>query len=125
MESTEFLGQQGPHPECPPDQQQAVARVASWLNQIEIYFSILQRKALTPNDFASLAAVEDRLLSFQQHYESIARPFEWKFTRRDLTNLLHKIKRQPHNSTPLASLARRCVRVYGQRGGVRSRQPHC
>ena len=76
---------------------------ASWLNQIEIYFSILQRKALTPNDFASLAAVEDRLLSFQQHYESIARPFEWKFTRRDLTDLLHKIKKQPHNSTPLAA----------------------
>ena len=47
---------------------------ASWLNQIEICFSILQRKALTPNDFASLAAVKDRLLSFQQHYQSIAHP---------------------------------------------------
>ena len=76
---------------------------ASWLNQIEICFSILQRKALTPNDFASLAAVKDRLLSFQQHYQSIARPFEWKFTRRDLADLLHKLKTQPGDSTRLAA----------------------
>lgn len=64
---------------------------ASWLNQIEIYFSIIQRKALTPNDFTSLAAVEERLLAFQQRYESIAKPFEWKFTRRDLAVLLDKM----------------------------------
>ncbi len=49
---------------------------ASWLNQIEIYFSIIQRKVLTLNDFASLAEVEDRLLRFQEHYEQIAAPFE-------------------------------------------------
>ena len=61
---------------------------ASWLNQIEIYFSIIQRKVLTPNDFASLAEVEDRLLRFQEHYEQIAVPFEWKFTRADLDALL-------------------------------------
>lgn len=65
---------------------------ASWLNQIEIYFSIVQRKVLTPNDFPSLAAVEQRLLAFQTHYEAIARPFEWKFTRRDLAALLDKIR---------------------------------
>jgi hypothetical protein len=47
---------------------------ASWLNQIEIYFSIVQRKALTPNDFRSLAAVERRLLAFQRHYETLAHP---------------------------------------------------
>ncbi len=61
---------------------------ASWLNQIEIYFSIIQRKVLTPNDFASLAEVEDRLLRFQEHYEQIAAPFEWKFTRADLNALM-------------------------------------
>lgn len=61
---------------------------ASWLNQIEIYFSIIQRKVLTPNDFASLAELEDRLLRFQEHYEQIAAPFEWKFTRADLDALL-------------------------------------
>ena len=64
---------------------------ASWLNQIEIYFSIIQRKVLTPNDFTSLAAVEERLLAFQQRYESIAKPFEWKFTRRDLAVLLDRM----------------------------------
>ena len=64
---------------------------ASWLNQIEIYFSIVQRKVLTPNDFPSLAAVEERLLGFQAHYEAIAQPFEWKFTRRNLAELLNKI----------------------------------
>lgn len=61
---------------------------ASWLNQIEIYFSIVQRKVLTPNDFASLTDVEGRLLAFQHHYESLARPFEWTFTRHDLATLL-------------------------------------
>lgn len=64
---------------------------ASWLNQIEIYFSILQRKALTPNYFPSLEAVQERILSFQRYYETIASPFEWKFTRRDLDALLGRI----------------------------------
>jgi hypothetical protein len=64
---------------------------ASWLNQIEIYFSILQRKVLTPNDFLSLANLTERILCFQERYEKIAQPFEWKFTRKDLYNLLHKL----------------------------------
>lgn len=64
---------------------------ASWLNQIEIYFSIVQRKALTPNDFSSLGDVENRLLRFQDYYQSIAKPFEWKFTRADLDHLLKKM----------------------------------
>ena len=68
---------------------------ASWLNQIEIYFSIVQRKALTPNDFPSLADVQDRLLGFQSYYESIAKPFEWKFTRHDLLELLTSIEPLP------------------------------
>ena len=65
---------------------------ASWLNQIEIYFSIVQRKVLTPNDFASLAAVEQRLLAFQDHYAAVAQPFQWTFTRRDLSRLLAKLQ---------------------------------
>lgn len=64
---------------------------ASWLNQIEIYFSIVQRKALTPNDFSSLGDVENRLLRFQDFYQSIAKPFEWKFTRADLDHLMKKM----------------------------------
>lgn len=64
---------------------------ASWLNQIEIYFSIVQRKVLTPNDFPSLAAVRERLLQFQARYEHAAKPFQWTFTRRDLAVLLAKV----------------------------------
>ena len=64
---------------------------ASWLNQIEIYFSIVQRKVLTPNDFSSLTELEQRLLAFQSHYERTASPFQWTFTRRDLQTLLTKI----------------------------------
>jgi DDE superfamily endonuclease len=64
---------------------------ASWLNQIEIYFSIVQRKVLTPNDFCSLGAVKDRILRFQEHYERLAKPFEWKFTRKELKKLLGKL----------------------------------
>ncbi len=64
---------------------------ASWLNQIEIYFSVIQRKVLTPNDSLSLADIKDRLLKFQKHYECVATPFEWKFTRKDLANLMHKL----------------------------------
>ena len=63
---------------------------ASWLNQIEIYFSILQRKALTPADFATQDAVAERILGFQDHYQAIARPFQWKFTRRDLQRILQR-----------------------------------
>ena len=63
---------------------------ASWLNQVEIYFSVVQRKVLTPNDFTDLAEVEARLLAFQNHYEQIATPFEWKFTRADLRRVLDR-----------------------------------
>lgn len=72
---------------------------ASWLNQIEIYFSILQRKVLTPNDFRSLQELAQRLLAFERHYQTIAQPFEWRFTRQDLNAWLHKLRR------PLAKAA--------------------
>jgi transposase len=75
---------------------------ASWLNQVEIYFSIIQRKVLTPNDFASLTEVEDRLLRFQEHYERIATPFKWKFTRDDLGCLLTKLE-EKRNALPVAA----------------------
>ena len=64
---------------------------ASWLNQIELYFSIVQRKALTPNDFDSLDTLSERLLRFSDHYRQIAEPFDWTFTRSDLDQLLAKI----------------------------------
>lgn len=63
---------------------------ASWLNQIEIYFSIVQRKVLSPNAFSGLDALAQRLLEFQCYWESIAQPFQWKFSRRDLAKLLSR-----------------------------------
>jgi DDE superfamily endonuclease len=67
---------------------------ASWLNQVELYFSIVQRKALTPNDFASLEELGERLLSFGRRYRGIARPFQWTFTRRDLDRVLARVEAQ-------------------------------
>jgi hypothetical protein len=64
---------------------------ASWLNQAEIYLSVVQRKVLQPNDFDDLAALEQRLLGFGRHYQQIAQPFEWKFTRHDLHRLLERL----------------------------------
>jgi hypothetical protein len=71
---------------------------ASWLNQVEIYFSVIQRKVLTPNDFPSLDAVAKRLLEFESYYEQIAKPFEWKFTRVELEELMAKLKSSPEHA---------------------------
>ena len=69
---------------------------ASWLNQVEIYFSIVQRKVLTPNDFSSLDEVAERLLAFQERYEEIAIPFAWTFTRSDLNRLMKRLAAKEH-----------------------------
>ena len=68
---------------------------ASWLNQVEIYFSIVQRKVLSPNDFNDLDAITDRLSAFETRYNQTARPFKWKFTTTDLDDLLARLDRQP------------------------------
>ena len=59
---------------------------------MEIYFSVVQRKLLTPNDFHSLALLEEALLAFQQRYEKSAAPFKWTFTREDLTKLMIRLR---------------------------------
>jgi hypothetical protein len=64
---------------------------ASWLNQAEIYLSIVQRKVLTPNDFSDLETLKRQLLAFGRRYEQIAQPFEWKFTRADLDRLAQRL----------------------------------
>jgi len=76
---------------------------ASWLNQIEIYFSIIQRKVLTPNDFDSLEMLANRLERFEHHYGIIAKPFEWKFTREDLAKLVQRLHQQPQATVALAA----------------------
>ena len=64
---------------------------ASWLNQAEIVFSITQKKAISPNDFASLEELASTLLAFVDRYNQSARPFNWKFTAADLARLLDRI----------------------------------
>jgi len=64
---------------------------ASWLNQIEIVFSVIQRKVLTPNDFTDLAEAQQRLLAFQARYQQAAAPFDWRYTRSDLDRLLRRL----------------------------------
>ncbi len=68
---------------------------ASWLNQIEIFFSILERKVLRPNTRESLFEVEDGILAFQDRYQERAGPFEWKYTRADLAALLDRLATSP------------------------------
>ena len=68
---------------------------ASWLNQIEIYFSILQRKVLTPNHFQSLKDLERTILAFQERFSMLRQPFRWRFTRDDLRRYLNKLERVP------------------------------
>ncbi len=64
---------------------------ASWLNQVEIYFSILQRKAINPNDFADLDQLSERIIGFQDLYNATATPFDWTYTRDDLNAFLNRL----------------------------------
>jgi hypothetical protein len=77
---------------------------ASWLNQIELYFSIVQRKAMTPNDFASLPVLARHLIDFGQHYRTVAQAFEWTFTRAKLDAVIEKIARH-QRAAPVALAA--------------------
>jgi hypothetical protein len=63
--------------------------------KVEIYNSIIQRKVLTPNDFADLGEVERRLAAFERRYEQSAAPFKWKSTRNDLALLMKKLADKP------------------------------
>jgi hypothetical protein len=64
---------------------------SSWLNQIELYFSIVHRKALTPADFPSVTALEQRLYQFQYAYNQKAEPFRWRYSRTDLEAYLERL----------------------------------
>ncbi len=64
---------------------------ASWLNQVEIYFSILQRKAISPSDFADLDHLAEHVLAFQERYNTAAEPFDWTYTRDDLNAFLRRL----------------------------------
>jgi transposase len=76
---------------------------ASWINQVEIYFSILQRKAIATGDFASLDHLAARILAFQHRYNTTAKPFDWRYSRNDLNDYLARLRRHDHESTPKAA----------------------
>jgi transposase len=77
---------------------------ASWLNQIEVVFSVIQRKVIRPADFADLAELANRLCRFEQRYNQTARPFDWRFTTKDLSGLLERLDAyQPQAQCSLAA----------------------
>jgi transposase len=78
---------------------------ASWLNQIEQYFSILQRKVLTPNDLYSLPDLVERILAFGQRYSTVGKPFAWTFTRKELDRRLRDPLLQLDSPTLLRTAA--------------------
>nr|WP_245939197.1 transposase [Actinacidiphila glaucinigra] len=61
---------------------------ASWTNQIEIFFLIVQRKVVSPDDFPDLVQVRNRVRAFEDRYNTAAQPFQWRFTTSDLDDLL-------------------------------------
>ena len=67
---------------------------ASWLNQVEVYFSMLQRKVLTPNDSADLQELELRIRLYEELTNRGPKPFDWKFTKYDLFDLLQRLARR-------------------------------
>ena len=77
---------------------------ASWLNQVEVVFSIIQRKVIKPSDIGDAGALAARLLAFQHRYNTTARPFDWKFTRAGLNDLMRRIDaRRGHGTAALAA----------------------
>ena len=77
---------------------------ASWLNQVEIYFSIVENKALAFSDFDDLDAAAAHLLAFEERFNATATPFNWKFTRNDLDAMLRRMAAHDPQ-TPKASAA--------------------
>ena len=88
---------------------------ASWLNQIELYFSILQRKVLTPNHLDSLGELIERIHGFGQSYSGLDKPFAWRFTRQDLERRLNDPRLQPEpvaTYLPPPNITRRVVSLH-------------
>ena len=59
---------------------------ASWMNQVEIWLSILARKLLRRGNFTSLANLEAKILDFIEYYNrTMAKPFKWTYKAKPLT----------------------------------------
>lgn len=57
---------------------------ASWLNQIELFFSILERRLKRRGEFASADELADRIIAFIKDYNKRATPFRWTYNGRPL-----------------------------------------
>src|SRR6266487_2845370 len=62
-----------------------VPKHTSWLNQIEIWFSILVRRVIKRGNFRSVDALQERILAFVAYFNQTAKPFRWTYTGRPLT----------------------------------------
>jgi hypothetical protein len=72
---------------------------ASWLNQVEIFFSVIQKKVVSPNDFPGLEVLSETLLAFIARYNQTAGPFSWKYTAGDLADLIRRISEHEKQDT--------------------------
>jgi hypothetical protein len=77
---------------------------ASWLNQVEMHFSILQRKVLTPSDFMGRAEAAEGLVNFGRLFAREAEPFNRSFARADLRKMLAKLYAAEHTEASLAPM---------------------
>ncbi|MCP4343994.1 MAG: IS630 family transposase [Desulfobacterales bacterium] len=84
---------------------------ASWLNQVEIYFSIIQRKVLTPNDFDSLDTVQERLALYEKLSNRTPKPFDWKFDRKKLAEFIKKTRDKDHTGLELDRRANKNLNI--------------
>lgn len=57
---------------------------ASWLNQVELFFSILQRRVLRNGEFTSVDELADKIINFIKAYNKKAQPFRWTYDGRPL-----------------------------------------
>lgn len=94
---------------------------ASWLNQVEIVFSVIQRKVIKPADFADLDDLSRQLTAFEPRYNATARPFDWRFTRTDLNDLIRRL--DSHQLACPADTGGRETLSHGHPTGVDQEQP--
>ncbi len=57
---------------------------ASWLNQVELFFSILERRLLRHGEFGSVEELARRIIAFIEDYNRRAKPFRWTYDGRPL-----------------------------------------
>ena len=95
---------------------------ASWLNQVEVVFSVIQRKVIKPSDIGDADALAARLLAFQARYNTTARPFDWKFTRAGLNDLCRRIDAR-RGGGAISRLPERSYWADGQPARLHQDQP--